>query len=303
MACLDGQLPAMAWGTVLPCSPTDMALFRASTTITLGDGAKSMFWHDHWHDVGALKHRFPGLFKIATRKCRSVQKELSNGNWMRSLQNINTQQQLTEFVDLWTILLDIELQTRPDSIRWRWTTSGIYSAASAYHCQFVGCHPPFETNKVWTAHAEPKCKFFAWVVAHEKIWTSDNLAKRGWPHSPICKLCHIHPETVQHLCHECSFTTTVRGAVLPALAQPPPAATIVHPFDSWWDKYIQSMANKDRKTTSGIICYILWGVWKERNRRIFNNVALPLGDVVRLIREEIVLRAFAHTDDPGNGVR
>ena len=95
--------------------------------------------------------------------------------------------------------------------------------------------------------------------------------------------------------------TAVREAVLPALAQPPPAATIVSPFDAWWDKYIHGMTNKDKKTASGIICYILSGVWKERNRRIFTNVALPVGDVVRLIREEIALRAFAHSDDPGDG--
>ena len=174
----------------------------------------------------------------------------------------------------------------------------VLSVASAYRCQFEGCHPPFESKKIWEAHAEPKCKFFAWVVSHEKIRTSDNLAKRGWPHSPICKLCHIHPETVQHLCHECSFTTAVRDAVFAACAQPAPTTTTIKPFDAWWNKYTQNMTNKDKKVANGIICYIIWGVWKERNRRIFTNVALPLGDVVSRIREEIVLRAFAFADDP-----
>ena len=60
------------------------------------------------------------------------------------------------------------------------------------------------------------------------------------------------------------------------------------------------MMNKDKKVANDIICYIIWGVWKERNQRIFTNIALPLGDVVSLICEEIVLRVFAFTDDPGN---
>ena len=62
------------------------------------------------------------------------------------------------------------------------------------------------------------------------------------------------------------------------------------------------MTNKDKKVANGIICYIIWGVWKERNRRIFTNVALPLGDVVSLIREEIALKAFAYSDDAGDRV-
>ncbi|KAM0886337.1 hypothetical protein ACQ4PT_029742 [Festuca glaucescens] len=41
--------PDRPWiGTDNPCDDTDMALFRASTEITLGDGAKCLFWHDHW---------------------------------------------------------------------------------------------------------------------------------------------------------------------------------------------------------------------------------------------------------------
>ena len=46
-----------------------------------------------------------------------------------------------------------------------------------------------------------------------KDLTADTLAIRGWPHDPICKLCHNHPETVRHLLLDCSFTTTVRDMI------------------------------------------------------------------------------------------
>ena len=91
------------------------------------------------------------------------------------------------------------LRLRLDAISWRWTTSGMYMTTSAYKCQFSGSVPHFRSSKVWTANAEPKCRFFAWLVLHGKILTTDNFAIRGWPHDPICKLCHIHPETIQHL--------------------------------------------------------------------------------------------------------
>jgi hypothetical protein len=62
-----------------------MELFRASTEIFIGDGARCLFWHDRWLPGGALKWQFPDIFAITTRKTRTVQKELTGGNWMCSL--------------------------------------------------------------------------------------------------------------------------------------------------------------------------------------------------------------------------
>jgi hypothetical protein len=132
---------------------------------------------------------------------------------MRSLFRIATTEQLHQFTMLWSILRGVVLQDRPDAISWRWTTSGVYTMASAYHCQFVGAVAPFRSAKVWKAHTEQKCKSFAWVVLHGKILTADNLTIRGWPHDPIFKLCRIHPEIVQHLLLDCSFSTAVRERI------------------------------------------------------------------------------------------
>jgi hypothetical protein len=35
-------------GSEAPCENTDIALFRASTTITVGNGIKASFLHDSW---------------------------------------------------------------------------------------------------------------------------------------------------------------------------------------------------------------------------------------------------------------
>lgn len=302
--------PWLAWtdasrpwlGARLPCSGADMELFRASTKISLGDGDKCLFWHDSWLPDGPLKLRFPNLFSIATRKNMTVKKEFQNANWIQALQNIATAPDLSSFVELWELLRDVHLLPRPDTIVWKWTASGAYSAASAYRCQFLGSHAPFDTKKIWRAHAEPKCRFFAWLVAHKKIRTADVLALRGWPHDPICKLCHIHQETVQHLCHDCTFTAEVRDSVLASsdLPVPPAATTMSRDFDGWWLDYIATFPKEKKRAASGVIAYIIWGVWKERNGRVFTNVALPLLDVARMVCTEIEQRALAFTDDPGD---
>jgi hypothetical protein len=33
-------------------------------------------------------------------------------------------------------------------------------------------------NPIWKAKTEPKCRFFAWTLLHNKILTSDNLQQK-----------------------------------------------------------------------------------------------------------------------------
>jgi hypothetical protein len=63
----------------------------------------------------------------------SVREALSNGRWMRGLKNINSEEQLSQFVALWEILQQVNLQTEnEDTIKWTLATDRKYSAKSAY---------------------------------------------------------------------------------------------------------------------------------------------------------------------------
>jgi hypothetical protein len=52
----------------LPRSNADHLLFNSSTTITLGDDAKTCFWHNNWLEGEAPKFLAPNLFQLATQK-------------------------------------------------------------------------------------------------------------------------------------------------------------------------------------------------------------------------------------------
>ena len=71
-------------------------------------------------------------------------------------------------------------------------------------------------------------------------------------------------------------------------------------INTWWERAIHAVPKEKRRETSGAIIYSMWGTWKERNRRIFKNVALLPEQVALLVREEIAQRAYAHTQDPGD---
>ncbi|XP_051201788.1 uncharacterized protein [Lolium perenne] len=106
--------PERTWaGSKLPCDDADMALFRASTKITIGNGKLASFWHDNW-------------------KNRTDAKELSDNNWIRSVITISMPTQLAQYLELWDIIQSVTLVLeQPDSISWTLTSDATYSASFA----------------------------------------------------------------------------------------------------------------------------------------------------------------------------
>ena len=51
---------------------------------------------------------------------------------------------------------------------------------------------------------------------------------------------------------------------------------------------------------SGATILSMWGLWKERNWRFFCTKEIPSMEVADLVREELALRVFAHTLNPGD---
>jgi len=289
--------PSRTWaGSKLPCSPADMDLFRACTKISLGNGERASFWHDNWCGRGPIKQWAPDLYNIASRKSRSVAKELALGNWIRSVARLHTPIQLSQYFEVWDTVQNIQLEPLlQDSIRWTLTIHGVYTASSAYHAQFNGCFPKFKAKKIWSAHAEPKCKLFSWLALHGKLLTADMLTIRGWPNDPTCKLCGSAPETALHLCKDCPFTTAVwtttqswdndatgsHGQSLPS-------------FSEWWDDLIEGKPKSEQNRLSGRMMYVMWNAWKERNRRIFTGRRMTYVEVASIARDDIHQRLAAY---------
>jgi hypothetical protein len=107
--------------------------------------------------------------------------------WKNS-NEITSATQLEEFTMLFIALDSVELSEQKDTISWNWTKDGKFSVSSAYECQFLGAMSRFPTPMIWKATAEPRSKFFAWLVLHNKVLTTDNMSKRNWSCDPICSL-------------------------------------------------------------------------------------------------------------------
>ena len=59
-------------------------------------------------------------------------------------------------------------------------------------------------------------------------------------------------------------------------------------IDDWWDKATQKVPK-----LLNVLIYTIWNIWKERNRRIFNDTLESPMQVAARVREDIVQRKRA----------
>jgi hypothetical protein len=202
---------------------------------------------------------------------------------------LQTSQEIQEYVTLWEQISDIQLsENSEDTIRWRWTNDGEYTTQSAYRFQFEGSYSKLRLAPIWKAKAEAKCRFFAWTLLHKKILTANNLIKRNWPNDPTCKLCGNEPETPNHLCLNCPFAKQVwsdlkRWLNLPVLD----AVTMTGTIHGFWRRCRAKFDKSHRRNFDGVMIYFWWSIWKERNRRIFQQRSMQASQVALLCKDDI----------------
>ncbi|WVZ91921.1 hypothetical protein U9M48_038032, partial [Paspalum notatum var. saurae] len=144
----------------------------------------------------------------------------------------------------------------------------------------------FSSNNQYSAWAPSKYKFFSWLAIQDRVWTGDRLARRGWPHSPVCVLCRLTQESGLHLFCEYQFSKRIWAEVaLWAAVQHLEPSTWGH-YDSilqWWSS--PSEAPIDSKLgLRSLIILVVWELWCERNARIFENRGSTVQQVLAKIR-------------------
>jgi hypothetical protein len=166
--------------------------------------------HDKWLNGSAPIDLAPNLYKLARYKSRMAEKELRNKRWMGVAHHINSREQLVEFIKLWNLIKSINLREyENDHIQWKWIAIEVYSTASAYHLQFQGSYPPFQTGKLWKTKTEEKDKNFGWTTMHQRIPTVETFTSCGMGPNQTCSLCNVCNEDARHLLTECPHMAMV----------------------------------------------------------------------------------------------
>jgi hypothetical protein len=274
-----------------PCGDTDMNLFYAATTITIGNGNIALFWSSPWLNGTKPKDIAPLIYEASSKKRLTVKQAMLNNAW---ISNIKMDASLTiphihQYIRLWNELNGIHLRVdEEDNIVWNLSPNGEYSTSSAYKAQFFGATLTCMNEMVWKAWATPKVKFFAWLTIQNRLWTADHLEKRGWDNCGLCPLCKQTQETVAHLLSHCRFTKRVWTLVKEWLGIPSIRVnewTDNLNIKEWWMMTTFKRA-PERKVMSSLVMLTSWIIWKERNAWVFNNKAAPPSILLGYIKSE-----------------
>jgi hypothetical protein len=160
---------------------------------------------------------------------------------------------MAEFVFLWGKVQDVQLTVQPDSIRRRWTADGSHTSKSTYEVQYKGSFCSFNSKAIWSASAEGKHRFFAWLVVQRKILTADKLLARNWPCDPNCALCEQAPETVPHLILQCVFAREVWVLVsnwtIGLILVPDQEIST----ENWWNASVQGRSKEEGRRVATVL--------------------------------------------------
>jgi hypothetical protein len=295
--------PNKMWvGSGNPCSEQDMDIFYAGTTITVGNGMETPFWHAPWLDGRKPIEIAPLIFASSKRKNWKVAHALQNNAWVHKvgLGDGFSFEHLSQFVELWGLIQNFHLNDNiEDDITWKLTESGHYSTKSAYDLQFLGSTFSSLYKSMWKMWAPPKIKLFTWLAFQNRIWTADRLAKRGWPNCGVCPLCKQCTESVDHLLVHCRFTLRLWDKAKDGFDIPATHANswAGFSFPEWWTMI---STGHNRKGMASLSMLIIWEVWNERNDRVFKNKHAPSQVVFERIKKEATLWVLAGAKNLSN---
>jgi hypothetical protein len=145
------------------------------------------------------------VIPVRKRRKRTMQEALLNHAWVLDVQGGLPVGVLVDYLQLWDILADFQLQPGiEDRHIWRFSPTSQYSAKTAYEGFFLGATTFRSWEKIWKSWAPAKCSFL-WLVAHNRCWTADRLARQSLPHPEHC------PNIVQPLLSLMSLRSKIQN--------------------------------------------------------------------------------------------
>eukprot|EP00253_Pinus_taeda_P011292 PITA_11292 len=199
----------------------------------------------------------------------------------------------------------IKARTGRDILRWGYSMKGSFTVKEAYYLSDTQAtdEENLEWKTIWGSKWWSKVSLFIWLVAKNKILTWDRIQKKGFSGPSRCCLCKNAEENRNHLLINCSFTKKVWMDIRKIFGKSEIGLRDINAIIFQWNQ-----EKFQCKVVSGawdlIAGFVLWMVWKERNRRIFQDKAKDSDIIwkraVSLMRETILVEKWDVEDWKAN---
>jgi len=214
---------------------------------------------------------------------------LNNRAWVSDIRGALTVQILIEYIYLWEMLSNVELQPDvEDTHIWQFSNTGQYTSKSAYEALFIGAIQFGPWERIWRSWAPSKCKFFLWVAAHKRCWTGDRLARKGLQHPAACPLCDQAQETIDHLLVSCVFARQLWFSLLLKFCLQVLAPNLEDEnFEEWWANASGRVSGQVLNGLNSIIILGAWNLWNHHNRCVFDGASPSISNIISTTLEDL----------------
>eukprot|EP00253_Pinus_taeda_P031278 PITA_31278 len=199
----------------------------------------------------------------------------------------------------------IRVRQGKDILRWGNSMKGTFTTKEAYYLmdsQNRG-DENVEWKTIWEANWWLKVTIFIWLATKNKILTWDRIQKKGFNGPSRCYLCNNDTETRDHLLVRCPYTEKLWLLAKRLFKKPGTNSREFNDLIFNWSKETFG-CRVIQRAWNLISPFILWMIWKERNRRIFQNSAknpeVIWARVVESMRETILISKWANDDRKEN---
>eukprot|EP00253_Pinus_taeda_P033811 PITA_33811 len=199
----------------------------------------------------------------------------------------------------------IRVHQGKDILRWGNSMKGTFTSKEAYYLMDSQNRGDgnVEWKTIWEANWWPKVTIFIWLATKNKILTWDRIQRKGFNGLSRCSLCNNDTETRDHLLVRCPYSEKLWLLAKRLFKKPGTNSREFNDLIFNWNKesFGCRVIQRAWNLTSP---FILWMIWKERHRRIFQNSAknpeVIWARVAESIRETILVSKWADDDWKAN---